>query len=490
MKTRAKTANSRRLEKKHMMQAMLAAALMLGTPLAAQAQSAEFVSSPVIKISESDSARARRVVLGVGKSIVIDLPRDAKEVFVANPTVANAVIRSTRKAFLIGTAAGQTSVFFLDAEGRQIAALEMDVNRDLLPVRSALRSALPNAKIQLEAIEKGVILSGSVGTPEEAARAVEIAGRFFGGADSVVNSLVIRSKDQVMLKVTVAEVQRSALKQLGVDLSGSWKVGDFGALGASSAQPISAASTALGYAVNRPTSNFSATVKMLERNSLLRTLAEPNLTAVSGGTAAFNAGGEVPVPTGRSCTTNALSGRVECTTAIEFKKFGVKLDFTPVVLSEGRINLKVKTEVSELSADSGIQVGSDESAITIPGFKNRSAETTVELPSGASMAVAGLIQEQTKTTMGGVPGAKEIPVLGALFRSRDYLRNETELVIMVTPYIAQPVARQEIALPDDGFADASDPSANFLGKVNRIYGVNGGYDRKSPYSGRFGFITD
>jgi pilus assembly protein CpaC len=229
MKTRAKTVKRRQLEKKQMMQAMLAAVWMLGAPLTAQAQAPEFVSSPVIKISESDSARARRVVLGVGKSIVIDLPRDAKEVFVANPTVANAVIRSTRKAFLIGTAAGQTSVFFLDAEGRQIAALEMDVNRDLLPVRSALRSALPNAKIQLEAIEKGVILSGSVGTPEEAARAVEIAGRFFGGADSVVNSLVIRSKDQVMLKVTVAEVQRSALKQLGVDLSGSWKVGDFGA---------------------------------------------------------------------------------------------------------------------------------------------------------------------------------------------------------------------------------------------------------------------
>lgn len=449
-----------------------------------------YSASPAIQVKESDSGMARRVVLGIGKSLVVDLPRDAKEVFVANPAVANAVVRSTRKAFVIGVAAGQTSVFFMDGEGRQIAALEIDISRDLQPVQSALRSALPSSRIKVDNINNGVVITGSVASAVDAQKAVDIASRFVGSNENVVNSLTIRAKDQVMLKVTVAEVQRSAMKQLGVDMSGSWQISNQ-ALGFATASPLTGAAVSTAqYAMQRPSSNYLGTLRVLERNALLRTLAEPTLTAVSGESANFVAGGEVPVPVGRDCPINTATGVASCTTRIEFKKFGVSLNFTPVVLDEGRISLKVGTEVSEVSNESALSVGTGDSAITIPGFRTRKADTTVELPSGGSMAIAGLIQEQTKNAVQGIPGAKDIPILGTLLRSKDYQKSETELVIMVTPYIAQSVAKNEIALPDDGFADPSDPSATFLGRLNRVYGVSGGYDPKSPYHGRFGFITD
>lgn len=466
------------------------ALLMSSAPLAASAQNHRDVGpSPVLKISEGDSASARRVILGVGKSLVIDLPRDAKEVFVSNPAVANAVVRSSRKAFVIGVAAGQTSIFFLDGEGRQIAALETDVSRDLQPIRAAIRSALPGSDIKIDNVNSGVVLTGSVASPVDSQKAVEIAARFVGSADQVVNSMTIRGRDQVMLKVTVAEVSRTALKQLGVNMGGSWQIANQ-AFGFETSNAVSQVANAIGYGFERPSANYGSALRALERNSLLRTLAEPNLTAVSGESATFLAGGEVPVPVGRTCSTNSLTGRNECTTQVEFKKFGVSLNFTPVVLAEGRISLKVATEVSELTLDSALSVGSGENAINIPALKVRKADTTVELPSGGALAIAGLIQDQTRQAVEGVPGMQNVPVLGTLFRSRDYQRAETELMIVVTPYIARPVARQELALPDDGFANPTDPSGIFLGRLNKIYGVAGGFDPKSPFHGRFGFITD
>jgi pilus assembly protein CpaC len=219
---------------------------------------------------------------------------------------------------------------------------------------------------------------------------------------------------------------------------------------------------------------------------VVKTLAEPNLTAISGESATFIAGGEFPIPAGYSCdpTTHV------CTTQIQYKKFGISLNFTPVVLTEGRISLRVMTEVSELSNDNAITLNQAGNSLTVPSIKTRRAETTLEIPSGGSMAMAGLIQEQTKQAINGLPGLSTLPVLGSLFRSRDYVNNQTELMVIVTPFIVRAVAQKDLSRPDDGFAAASDPQADLLGSINRIYGVPGRVEPARNYRGTYGFITD
>ncbi|MGA9423386.1 MAG: hypothetical protein WBW61_13580, partial [Rhodanobacteraceae bacterium] len=229
-------------------------------------------------------------------------------------------------------------------------------------------------------------------------------------------------------------------------------------------------------AINAP--RISATIRAMERAGVIRTLAEPNLTAISGETANFLVGGEFPYPTPPS-TAGAAPG-------FDFKKFGVSLTFTPVVLSGGRISLKVLTEVSELSPENGVTV----LGTTVPGLKVRRAETTLELPSGGSIAMAGLIQQQTKQAINGLPGLLQVPILGALFRSRDFVNNQTELMVLVTPYIARPVAQKMLSRPDDGFAAAIDPQGMLLGRLNRIYGENRRLDPSLSYHGKYGFILD
>jgi pilus assembly protein CpaC len=206
----------------------------------------------------------------------------------------------------------------------------------------------------------------------------------------------------------------------------------------------------------------------MDRAGLLRTLAEPNLTAISGETASFIAGGEFPIPAGLSCDTT--KSPPVCQAQIDFKKFGVSLMFTPIVLSAGRISLKVQTEVSELSTENAITltVPGSTTSLTVPSIRTRRADTVVEIPSGGSLAMAGMIQEQTKQQINGVPGLMQLPVLGALFKSRDYINNQTELVVMVTPYIVRAVAQKNLSRPDDGYADPTDPQAILLGRLNRI----------------------
>ena len=219
---------------------------------------------------------------------------------------------------------------------------------------------------------------------------------------------------------------------------------------------------------------------------MIRTLAEPNLTAISGESANFLAGGEFPIPAGYQCDPTT---RI-CQLAIQFKKFGVGLNFTPVVLSEGRISLKVMTEVSELSNENSITIVSGNASQNIPSIKTRRAETTLEIPSGGALAMAGMIQEQTKQAISGFPGLMQIPVLGTLFKSRDYVNRQTELMVIVTPYIARAVARKDLSRPDDGFSDPSDPAAILLGRLNKIYGAPGNVAPAAGYQGKYGFILD
>ena len=449
----------------------------------------------VAPVAADGQMNARYVSLGLGKSIVIDLPRDIKDVLVADPKIANAIVRSTQRAYIIGAAVGQTNIIFFDSAGQQMAAYDIAVKRDLNGVRAALKQALPNSDIQIEGIADGVLLTGTAATPVEAQQAADIAARLVGSAAGVVNSIMVRGRDQVMLKVTVAEVARNIVKQMGIDLTANMTYGT-AVVNFSNANPFTAYGRPL-VGTNGSTAAFggvpsvTATLRAMESAGVVRTLAEPNLTAISGESATFIAGGEFPVPAGYSCdpTTHV------CTTQISFKKFGISLNFTPVVLTEGRISLRVMTEVSELSNENSITLSqsvtsSTVNSLTIPSIKTRRAETTLEIPSGGAMAMAGLIQEQTKQAISGFPGLAQLPVLGTLFRSRDYVNNQTELMVLVTPYIVRAVAQKDLSRPDDGFASASDPQSDLLGSINRIYGVPGRVEPARNYRGTYGFITD
>ncbi|WP_433995352.1 type II and III secretion system protein family protein [Bradyrhizobium betae] len=443
---------------------------------------------PVEQRGAASSMNSQHLSLGVSKSIVIDLPRDTRDVLVADPKIATAVIRSTQRAYIIGVAVGQTNIVFFDNAGQQIVAYDIAVKRDLNGARAALRQMFPHSNIQIEGLGDSAILTGTAASPLEAQQANDIAARLTGSADKVVNSIVVQARDQVMLKVTVAEVSRSIVKQLGIDLSVSTS-----AVSLTNANPFTAYGQNLvsGNNATFTAGGTTATLRAMENANVMRTLAEPTLTAISGESATFVSGGEFPVPAGYSCdpTTHV------CTTQISFKKFGLSLNFTPLVLTEGRISMHLMTEVSELSNEHAItlsQAVSDTTtnSLTVPSIKTRRADTTLEIPSGGSMAIAGLIQDQTKRAVNGMPGMMQIPLLGALFRSQDFVNSQTELMVLVTPYIVRAVNPKQLSRPDDGFTSASDPEANLIGTINRLYGTKMDREKLRRPSDDIGFIID
>ena len=333
------------------------AALTLGPLLPVVA--AESDKDPVTTSAIGPAVKMRFLALGVGKSMIVDLPRDVKDVLVADPKIANAVVRSSQRAYIIGAAVGQTNVVFFDADGQQVAAYDIAVKRDLNGVRAALRQSMPG--IQIEGVGDSVLLTGSVSSPVEAQQAGEIAARLVGGAERVVNSIVVRGRDQVMLKVTVAEVRRDVVKQMGIDLSASMNVGNT-IVKFNNNNPFTANSAPLvpgnGLGITSGSMpSVQAVLRAMETAGVVRTLAEPNLTAISGESATFISGGEFPIPTGVTCQTTTSGSIGQCVQTVSFKKFGISLNFTPVVLSEGRISLRVMTEVSEVSTENALTGG-------------------------------------------------------------------------------------------------------------------------------------
>ncbi len=295
----------------------------------------------------------------------------------------------------------------------------------------------------------------------------------------VVNSLIIRGLDEISLRVTVAEVRRDIMKQLGVTMSGS---GPNGSFTIDNPFAINGALSNTEAALNwiHGSSNLNVTLEAFERQGVARTLAEPTVTAVSGESAKFQAGGTIPIPNSQSCTGGL------CQIGFIQQPYGVTLNFTPVVLSEGRVQLRIATEVTDIDYSHQLTTN----GIAIPGFRTRNNVTTVELPSGGSIATAGLISTQSQQAINGFPGLMNLPILGALFRSRDYQRNETELLIVVTPYVVHAINPGDVVRPDQNFEDASDPQAWFLGRVNRIYAPAGMLRPMPGYAGKVGFITE
>jgi pilus assembly protein CpaC len=474
--------------------ARIRAALMTVAVATAALAAAPAAAQSYLQLSETDVQHGRPIALGVNKSMVIELPRAAGDVLVSNPGIADAVLRTSRRLYLIGVKVGQANVFLFDAAGAQLASFEVYVEADLSSLNQLLAEAITDGYVRAEAINGNVVLRGQVASAADSSRAQEIVtGMLQGGSEGsapaadgasgstverrVVNLLTITGEEQVSLKVTIAEVQREVVKQLGINLSGTGSSGNFDFSGSNPFQfPIntSASPGTLGVTWSTGAGSITATLKALEDANVIRTLAEPTLTAVSGETANFLAGGEFPVVT--SVSDNGVP-------SVTFKEFGVKLAFTPVVLSPGRISLHVATEVSALSTANSVSFG----GFTIPGTTSRKAESTVELPSGGAFVLAGLISEETRRSAGGFPVLQNIPILGALFSSKDFLNRQTELVMIVTPYLVKPVSPAALARPDENLMMSNDAEAYFRGRLTKMYGTAG---HAPANAGRVGFAFD
>jgi pilus assembly protein CpaC len=454
----------------------------------------EILSSPAwagdVDYSQASAQGSRYVRIGLNKSIVIRLPAAARDVLVGNPDIVDAVVRTKNTAYLFARAAGQTNVFFFDDQGQQILALDLEAAQDMAALQKLIHRTIPGSRITVDTINDNVVLGGIAATPAEAKTAMDLAIKYAGDEKKVMSTIAVTGKEQVMLRVRIAEVQRDVLKQFGINTQAIFEIGNFG-FNWTNVNPFTANPNGLLSPQSRIIGSFNdgcataqmdsgcAIIRAMERDGILRTLAEPTLTAISGESAKFLAGGEFPVP---------VAGDDQ-EISIEFKPFGVGLGFTPVVMSEGRISLKIDTEVSELSTENTLAVATGNNTLVIPGLTVRRAQTTVELPSGGSIAMAGLIKEQTKQHINGTPGLKSIPILGALFRSRDYLSNQTELVVIVTPFVVDAVSDRQLATPLDGLNIATDRQTILLGRLNKVYGAIGNRPT-GVYHGNVGYIVE
>ena len=445
----------------------------------------------IIHIAASkDGPVSKRITMWLDKAEIVELDTETHDVLVSNPDIVNAVVRSPRRIFLLATKSGQTNAFFFDANGRQILSLDIRVEKDVTDLGGLMKTSMPNSAILVSAMNDNVVLTGTVSSAMEASRAADLAASFTGDVKKVVNMLKVAGGEQVLLKVRMAEMDRSIAKQFGVNLTGEMNINGSPILGSTSnpfgligralsdasglrAGAICGAANGLGTGITVPCQNNNSAqgvLQALEQVGLVHMLAEPNLTAVSGETARFNAGGEFPVPTAKDNQGNIT---------LEFKQFGVGLSFTPVVLAPGRISLQLSSEVSELTNTGAFNLQGGTSTVngvttttqgvTIPALSVRRAQTTVELPSGGSFAIAGLMQHTTKQVIDGFPGLKDMPVLGALFRSRDFQNDETELVVVVSAYLVEPTSAAALAAPTDGFIAPTDPETLLLGRLNAVY---------------------
>ncbi len=548
------------------------------------------VSPDIVKLIQGNTTETQFVNLPINKVAVLRLPRPSRDVIIANPELMDVVVRSPQEIYLFAKTAGHTNGFIFDEAGQQIVNLEINIGVDVKDLERVFKEQIPDSNIKITNMADTIILSGNVKSASYAKIARDIAQRLVDSPEKIINNIGVTGQEQVMIKVKVAEMQRTILKQLGIDWNTAFQVGKvaggfglvngFGANGppasgligsgynnsniissgigglpsfasgeavttylsqlqsviertvaevdagnarivalqdvaAAAGRPLNGAETVLigeiqndiaqaaaenqnanqqilqinnqlqnttsvedGAPVLRQrtagfqSGNFSmdGLLKALERHSLLKTLAEPNLTALSGESAKFLAGGELPYIVSQSF------GQA----SVDFKPYGIGLAFTPVVLNQDRISLKVSTEISEISAP----VTSGNSSY--PGLAVRRAETTVEMPSGGTMAMAGLIRDDTRRSIDSTPGLKEVPVLGPLFRSNDFQSSQSELVVLVTPYLVKPAHESDFSLPTDGFANPSDIDMYVKGRLAAVYDDKKGDSDKEKSDGFLG----
>lgn len=445
----------------------------------------------------------------INRSELITTRTDMAEVVITDPEVANVLVHGKRKVSVIGLQVGQTTLRIFDANHKLIRSMDVAVTYDLPAVRKAMKQFLPNEHIGVSMVNTRMALTGDVTSATAAATAMQIAEEFiygktdesrvaraavYDGAQNpspVINLMKVSAGQQVMLRIRIGEAQRNAVKNLGVSLQAlsddfPLSIGTgIGRTFASGAGATTSAFTYGSFQLSNDTNSFGfisartngstgigGTIEALERDGLFKTLAEPNLTALSGEEAQFLAGGEFPIPVPQQLGT----------TTIEYRPFGVALKFTPYVLSPNRIRIQVNPEFSQVSNENSIRTTD---GFTAPSFVTRRASTTVELAPGESFMIAGLIRDDVNSTISQIPGAGDIPVLGALFRSTAFQHNETELVIAVTPYLVDPAKSADIKLPTDDFKPASFMESIFFGALGSTRG-----EKDPSLEGPTGFMTD
>ncbi len=460
-------------------------------------------------------AGAASLNVPVSRSQLITVSTEMSEVIVADPEIADVHAHGRTAISVIGKRPGHTTVRVMDKDSKTIASYDIVVGYDLPSIRKALKDFLPDETIGVEMVNANVALTGQVSSAMAADKAVRIVQQYVGakGAGAapatasgdqasasndsgILNLLQITTGQQVMLRVRVGEIQRSALKTLGIDLEvvGNGLKGGVAFATGGGISALTAGSGIVpgqfnitgdnrGVLVGRYLNGDDAIaglIKALERDGLFKLLAEPNLVAVSGEEAEFLAGGEIPVPVPQS------GGGLTNTLTIEYKPFGVAVKFRPNVLSENRIRMEVQPEVSELDDSTSIVLQN----FRVPGLTTRRARTTVELAPGESFMIAGLIKDQTRSNLDQLPGVKELPVLGALFRSTSFQRNETELVISVTPYLVDPMKSADVKLPTDGLIHASQMEMIFYGALSTLRGNAYRISQTPNLEGPIGFMVD
>ena len=458
--------------------AAIAAAPVLAVGLMAlPAGSAAMAQENHIAIAAAAYGATRPVQIEVNKSMLVDLPAGVAEVIVSQPDMAAAIMRTRTRAILQGMREGATNIFFLDDAGRTISVLNVTIVQPPFEAGRALEAALarviPGSNIQVDTLSSSsvndklyFVLTGTVLTAEDKANAEAMANAI-SETESEGSLIRVIGPQQVMLQVTVSEVKRDVAKQFGINLSGTLSIGNAN-LGFNNTT-TSGTFTGNGVDGSFPMGDLqiNAAIRALESRGGLRILAQPTLTAISGQSAEFLAGGELPY-----YSVNQVNG----VRSVSFKPYGVELSFTPVVRANGMIALQVNTSVSDPQSDGSMT--------------KREANTSVELPAGTTLAIGGLLQETSRQQIDQLPGLGNIPILGALFRSRDFQTEQTELVILVTPYLVAPSPANSIPVPTDRSVVASDAEAIFLGRMESMYGVGNSGEMRGGFGGSVGFVLD
>ena len=444
----------------------------LGTAMAALAIALGTVGAAAPAIAQPTAAKpADTLNLSRGTGTLVRLSEPMTDVFVANDSIADVQVKSSTQLYVFGKGMGETTIYATSKGGRVVYAANVRVGNNISSVGEMLHLAMPDASIQAMPMNNLVLLTGTVANPDDVAEAQRLTQAYVGEGTQVVTRLRSATPLQVTLKVRFAEINRSLLKSMGVNLLsrdttggfsfgiGRGNPGTFNSSGAGGTFNISDAGTTLGAAGHLLGLDILSTLNIAATDGVASILAEPNLTALSGETASFLAGGEFPIPVSQG--NNAVT--------IEYKQYGVGLAFTPIVLGDGRISMRVRPEVSQLSDAGAVTLG----GFRVPALITRRAETTVELGSGQSFMIAGLLQNTGNNSVDKAPILGDLPVLGALFRSTKFQRSETELVVIVTPYLVKPVSTQ-MATPIDGYRNPNDIERDWLGQTFK--GVSGKVD--------------
>ena len=449
----------------------------LGTALAALAIALGSVGAAAPAIAQPTSAKpAETLTLSKNTGTLVRLSEPMSDVFVANEGIADVQVRSSTQLYVYGKGAGETTIYATSKSGRVVYAANVRVGNNLSSVGEMLHMAMPDANVQVTPMNNLVLLTGTVSNPDDVAEATRLTQAYVGDGTQVLSRLRSATPLQVLLKVRIAEINRSMLKKVGVNLlnrdTGTNSLFGIGqgspgtintvkgpANPITGVQPTTVTGATFNNIVGGTTlglfghifgTDLLGTLDLMQNDGFVTTLAEPTLTALSGETASFLAGGEFPIPVSQAI------GAV----TIEYKQYGVGLAFTPVVLGDGRISMRVRPEVSEISSAGSVTLN----GFVVPALTTRRAETTVELGSGQSFMLAGLLQNRNNNSIQKAPFLGDIPILGALFRSTSYQRNETELVIIVTPYLVRPVSGQ-LATPDKGYRAPNDAEMFLGGQV-------------------------